>query len=200
MLLYFYYFSLSTQPVEYASKSTHKKVESPDIIQRGGYYLAIIPAVLFGLMSLLGLLISNTHMFITCALMTLMFVGLAYFVRRKFKNLYTETEDYFFLNGQHLSFQVEYDDIIDWMPFSKQIGVRDGTIENSPYICVNLKFSEPEILLRKLAEMTFAGDFKDTVGSTAEDPNREQELTDFFHKNGYSHIVEEVMQEVSLNE
>lgn len=184
----------------YDAKSTHRKVESPHIIQRIGYNMLFIPAGVVGLMVLIGALMRDTEMIIVSSVLTIVFLTLLYFTRRKFKRLYVERDKYFFLDGQYVAFQVEYEDIVDWIPLSKQVGVRDGTIEDNYYICINLKFAEPEILFRKLTEMTFAGKFKDTDGSTPDDPKREQELISFLEKNGYSHIVEEVSKEFTLTE
>lgn len=184
----------------YDFKSTHNTVESPHIVQRVGYNMMFIPTIVVGLMVLIGIIMKDTEMTIVSSVMTIIFLTLVYFTRRKFRRLYKETDEYFFLDGQYVAYQVDFEDIVDWVPFSKQIGVLDRTIENSPYICVNLKFANPEILLRKLAEMTFSGKFNQTVDSTPEDPNREQEFIDFLQKNGYEHIIEEIMQEYSLNE
>ena len=184
----------------YDAKSTHRKVESPHIIQRIGYNMLFIPAGVIGLMVLIGALMRDTEMIIVSSVLTIVFLTLLYFTLRKFKRLYVERDEYFFLDGQYVAFQVDYEDIVDWIPLSKQVGVRDGTIEDNYYICINLKFAEPEILFRKLTEMTLAGKFKDTDGSTPDDPNREQELIQFLEKNGYSHIVEEVSKEFTLTE
>ena len=183
----------------YDSKQTHKKVESPHIVQRIGYNMMFVPTVVVGLMVLIGMMLKDTEMTIVSAFFTLIFFTLLYFIRRKFRRLYREKDEYFFLDGQYIAFQVEYEDIIDWIPLSKQIGVRDGTTEDDLYICINLKFAEPEILFRKLLEMTFAGKFKNTDGSTSEDPTCEQESIDFLQKQGYGHIVEKVRQEYSVN-
>lgn len=183
----------------YDSKQTHKKVESPHIVQHIGYNMMFVPTVVVGLMVLIGMMMKDTEMTIVSSFFTLIFFALLYFIRRKFRRLYREKDKYFFLDGQYISFQVEYEDIIDWIPLSKQIGVRDGTTDDDLYICINLKFAEPEILFRKLLEMTFAGKFKNTDGSTSEDPTREQELIDLLQKQGYGHIVEKVRQEYSIN-
>lgn len=183
----------------YDSKQKHKKVESPHIVQRIGYKMMFVPTVVVGLMVLVGMRVKDTQMTIVSSFFTLIFFTLLYFIRRKFRRLYREKDEYFFLDGQYIAFQMEYEDIIDWIPLSKQIGVRDGTTEDDLYICINLKFAEPEILFRKLLEMTFAGKFKNTDGSTSEDSTREQELIDFLQKQGYGHIVEKVRQEYSLN-
>ena len=66
-----------------------------------------------------------------------------------------------------------YENITDWVPLKKQIGVLDSTQEHDVYVVVNFAFHDPEILLTKLAEMIFSGELK---------PNKEKEFAAHLEK------------------
>lgn len=193
-------FIINTIGRVHAFKSAYKKIEMPSIIQRVGYNMMFIPTIVIILLTIFSLFSDDLEFLIVCSIMTVVFLIITYFTRRKFRRLYRETEEHFIMNGQYLAFQVEYDDIVDWIPLPKQIGVLDGTREDGPYLCLHYKFADLEILLRKLAEMTFAGKFPQTDENKMDDPYREQELIDHLQKHGYGHIIEEVKQDVSLSE
>lgn len=91
--------------------------------------------------------------------------------------------------------RVYYENITDWIPLKKQIAVVDPTQREDFYVVVNFVFHDPEILLRKLTEMTFAQKFKREEGNQSDDPYREQEFIDHLEKNGYGYIIEEFLQE-----
>lgn len=131
--------------------------------------------------------------------------SLVFFTRRKFKAYYEETADYFLLGGHlrrkhHLAYHVYYENITDWVPLPKKIGVLDKTRTDNKYIYINFAFAKPEILLRELKEMTFSGKFNQTDSSQSDDPNREQEFMDHLRKNRYGHLVEEFLKEQQSSE
>ncbi len=179
-----------------ATRPPSKKVERPSIIQRLGIGAHVVLGVVMGVAILLSLLTETKEPLI---LFSIFFVGnglLYYFTRRKFKRYYEETEEWFYIKHQYIfPDHVYYENISDWIPLKKQLGLRDETQNEEYYLVVNLVFHDPEILLRKLTEMTFAGKFARTDKSHSEDPYREQEWTDFLEENGYGHIIEEFLNE-----
>lgn len=131
----------------------------------------------------------DTEMTIVSAIIGFgIFTPIVYFTRRKFKKYYEENEDYFYLHEQYLVNRVYYENITDWVPLKKQIGVLDSTQEHDVYVVVNFAFHDPEILLTKLAEMIFAGKLK---------KKNEKEFIDHLEKNGYGYIVEPYLKDFS---
>lgn len=176
----------------FTNRPVKKKVEIPSKVQRIGLGVQAVLLVLMALMALLGFVMRDAEMAIVSSVVTLIFATIVYFTRRKFKKFYEETDDSFTLKNDYIIYEVEYENIADWAALPKQIGVLDKTREGDYYICVNLAFAEPEILLRKLAEMTLAGKFEQSDTSQPDDPHREQELLNHLKKNGYGYIVEEL--------
>lgn len=81
-----------------------------------------------GFHALLGVIMRDTEMTIVSAIIGLgIFTPIVYFTRRKFKKYYEENEDYFYLHEQYLVNRVYYENITDWVPLKKQIGVLDST-------------------------------------------------------------------------
>src|SRR5699024_7975748 len=116
------------------------------------------------------------------------------------KAYYEETADHFLLAGHrrknhHFVYCVYYENIIDWVPLSKRIGVLDKTRIDNKYIYINFAFSKPEILLKELTEMTFSGKFNQADSSQSDDSNREQEFINHLRKNHYGHLIDEFLKE-----
>lgn len=137
----------------------------------------------------------DAEMAIVSSVMTIVFAAILFGTRRKFKKYYEEYEEHFWLKDQYVVDRFYYENITDWIPLKKQIGVLDKTQLEDRYVVVNLVFHDPEILLTKLIEMTFEGRFKHNDQNQTNDPNREQELVEHLKKNGYGHIVEGFLKE-----
>jgi hypothetical protein len=182
---------LNTSRLFFARKDYGVKVEMPSKIQRLGLGVQVVMTYLIGFMALLGFVMKDSEMAIVSSVMTLIFATVVFFTRRKFKKYYEEENDSFYLNHQYSVEPVYYENITDWIPLRKQIGVLDETQADKGYVCVNFAFSKPETLLKKLAEMTFSGKFKQTDPEQADDPHREQEFIEHLEKNGYGYIVDE---------
>jgi len=188
-------FILNTIRLFFARRSIKKRVEMPSKTQRVSLGVLVFLTSLIGFMALLGLIMNNAEMGIVNSVITLIFAALVFFVRRKYKGFYEETTDSFVLKDEYRTFQVDYENIVDWVLLPKQIGVLDKTQPENKYICVNLVFSDPEVLLKKLSEMTFSGKFDQTDKSQTDDSNREQEFIKHLQKNGYGYLVEKSLKE-----
>lgn len=140
-------------------KSLKNRIEMPNKIQRIGLSLLVAITALFTFMAVLGLLMRHAEMATVTSVLTVVMGLLTYFTCRKFKRFYSETDEYFEMKDEFQTYHVRYEEITDWKPLSKQIGILDPTELEDKYICVNRVFSDPEILLRKIAEMTFADKF-----------------------------------------
>lgn len=183
-------FVLNTVRRYLAHKSVQRKVELPSKIQRIGLKVQLFLPFITAPLAIMGFVLQDIGFAIASLVLTLAFVVITFFTYRKFKKIYEENDEYFLLNGQYFIHVVRYENIIDWVPLDKQIGVLDKTKEEDVYYCVNLNYSNPKILLEKLAEMTFSGKF-----NASDDKNHEQELINFLQKHGYGNILEEFSKE-----
>lgn len=172
------------------TRALKNKVEMPNRIQRVALGIQTFIVYLFLFMAIIGVVMKDAEMAIVPLVLTVIAGTIVYFTRRKFKKYYEETDEYFYLNGQYQVDYIYYENITDWVPLKKQIGVLDPTQSEDQYVIVNFVFHDPEILLEKLANMTFAGKFEQADESKMNDPLRKQEFIDHLKKNGYGHIVE----------
>lgn len=60
---------------------------------------------------------------------------------------------------------------------------------------MNIKICKPEILLRKIVDMAFAGHFH-VQDATSQDPYRKFETVNYITNNGYTYLVEDYMQQL----
>jgi hypothetical protein len=190
LFIFLLIFILNTIRFLFGSRDRNNKIERPSSIQRIALGIQAALAILIALMVLIGIIMKDSEMIIASSVMFLIFATIVFGTRRKFKKFYEEYEEYFFLDQQYVVDRIYYENITDWIPLRKRIGVLDPTQPKDVYIVVNFAFHDPEILLKHLAEMTFSGKFKQTDGSQSNDPYREQEFINHLQKNGYGHIVE----------
>lgn len=195
LFVFIFIFILNSFLNYYRRKTSKNNVEMPSKVQRIGISIQVVMTALMVFCVILGLLLSQTEMTIVFFVISVIFVFILFGMRRKFKKFYSESSHSFELGDEYRTFNVKYEDIIDWKLSKKQIGVLDKTKEDKQYIFVNLAFSEPEIFLRKMTEMTFAGKFRQSEDVQTEDPNRKQEWVNFLEKNGYGHLLEEYAKE-----
>lgn len=179
----------------FARIEINNNLERPTKFQRFFLGVQVFITLLMGFMAFLGFVMKDAEMAIVSSVLTVIFLAILFGMRRKFKNYYEEYEEYFWLKDQYAVDRIYYENITDWIPLKKQIGVLDATQLENRYIVVNLVFHDPEILLKKLAEMTFSGKFKQTAQNYAGDPNREQAFIEHLEKNGYGYIVEEYLRD-----
>lgn len=153
--------------------------------------LTIFSAIFTGL----GLIIQETEMTIVFLVLTLIFTAIILFLRRQYDISYQENTEYFIVRAQKKEYQVSYDDIVDWQPAYNEIKVLDETHSDKNYIRVNIAMFKPEILLRKIVEMTFDGKFHTTDDLYFDDPTRENEIINYLIQNNYGYLVEDYAKE-----
>lgn len=195
LVIFIVMFVMTTLRFIFQGISVKNRIETPSKFQRFFLGVQVVLTGMMGFFTLIGLLMKDAEMIIMFLVMTVISSAILYGIRRKFKRYYEENEDSFFLNGQYMVDRVYYENITDWIPLKKQIGVVDPTQREDFYVMVNFSFHDPEILLRKLTDMTFAQKFKREDGSQSDDPYREQEFTNHLEKNGYGYIIKEFLQE-----
>lgn len=173
------------------NKSPKKTLRMPTTVQKIGLYVLIVLTFLMVLLVIVGLLTGTNEMWIVSAIIAVIFGTLIYFSRRKFNSFYEENDEYFILKDEYWAFKMYYDDISDWSTTSKEIGVYGPTENEKLYIYINYSYAEPEILLRKLTEMTLDGKFYKENPANRNDPNRIEELKAHLQKNNYDYILDQ---------
>lgn len=164
-------------------------IEYPAKLQRGGHKVMIVLNFLAVLLVITGYFSGDFEFLIVSIVMLIVFLLITYFTRRKFRRYYEETDTHFVLKGQHEYVTVEYENIIDWIPLKKKIGIKDKTQYSDRYITVQYKYSDPEILLKNLSKMVEAGQFQKTDSAEVNDPNRKQEFINHLKQNDYGDLV-----------
>lgn len=134
--------------------------------------------------------------------MAMVFGGLAVFmgamtfiIIRAHNTSYEENDTYFILTIRNQEYKVYYENIVDWKPSYNEIALLDKTRSDREYIKVNIKIFKPEILLRKIADMAFAGKFC-VQGGHSQDPYRKVETVNYIANHGYTYLVEDYLQEI----
>lgn len=194
LFIFILMFVLTTLRFLFAGRARNNKIEKPSFIQRFALGAQVAVTALMAFMVFMGLILKDSEMIIVGSVIVIIFAAILFGTRRKFKRFYRENEEYFYLDQQYVVDRVYYEDITDWIPLRKRIGVLDPLQAEDTYVVVNFAFHDPEILLTHLAEMTFAGKFKQSDEDKSDDPYREQEFIDHLQKNGYGHIVERFIE------
>lgn len=152
----------------------------------------VVLTALSALLIILGLVIGETGMAITFLVITLAFSGVIMILRREYDMSYQENSEYFILKAKGKEYKVSYENIVDWQPSFNEIKILDETRADEEYISVNIKILEPEILLQKIVEMTFAGKFQHFDSGV--DPMRENEIINYLAENNYRYLVEDYVE------
>lgn len=146
--------------------------------------------------ALLGFFMKEIEMAIVFGCLSLLFLFIIIILKRAHDTSYQENDEYFILTVRNKEYQVFYENIIDWQPAYNEIALLDKTNPDEAYIKVNLKIFKPEILLRKIADMAFAGKFHSLEQKYLDDPNREVETVNYLVNNNYGYLVEDYVQEI----
>ncbi len=178
-----------------AKPKAQDNVQTPGTFDRLIYWIILVIAVLSTILMGLGWIMGEREMAIVFSVLTLAFWGIIALLKREYNMSYQENEAYFVLNAKGKEYKVYYEDIIDWAPSLNEIQLLDQTKEDKKYIRVNISMLHPEILLRRIVEMTFAGKFQHEKLMDLEDPNREYELVQFLDSYNYSHLVEDYVKQ-----
>jgi hypothetical protein len=177
------------------------KPEQNEGVQRAGKFDIFLKrlitgvAIFSGFFTLLGVVMGEIEMTIVFLVMTLIFTGIVFLLRREYNMSYQENDEFFLLEVRGEEYKVFYKDIVDWQPSFNEIEVLDETRADGKYIRVNIAIFKPEILLQKIVEMTFAGKFSYfEPGVLQGDPMRKDEIVNYLMDNNYSYLVDDYVE------
>lgn len=179
------------------------KVSEDGVQQPGGFdrfLLNLITGltIFVGLMAVMGVLIRETEMAFVFGVMTLIFLAIMMWLRHEYKMTYLENDAFFVYNHKNKEYKVYYEDIDNWAPGHKEIKISDKTKPDDDLIRVNIAMIKPNILLRKIADMTFAGKYEVPGEIDHPDPKREYEIINFLIQNNYGHLVEDYAEQLNI--
>lgn len=173
-------------------------VQKPGGFDRFLMWVILACAIVVGLLAFIGILSGETEMAIVTTVITLVLVAVNVWLRHEYNLTYEENEDYFIAMIKGKEYKVYYDDIEDWKPGHKEILIADKT-KPDDYVKVNISIFKPNILLRKMADKTFAGKFATpNAPANSPDPNREYELINFLKAYNYRHLVKDEATRLGL--
>lgn len=158
------------------------KVQKPGMFVTFFKRVMIAVTIICALFSVLGSLINELEMAIVFAVVMLICLLITVGIQRKYDITYQETDEYFILTVKGNEYKVFYDDIAHWQWGTGEIFVQEKGWEEGQYTAVSCILFRPEILITRIAEMTFAGKFKRVDGVYPDesvypnDPTREKEL------------------------
>lgn len=154
--------------------------------------VVLLAVVILGTLTAIGM--DDIEMTIAFGVLLTIFLVLFYFIQRKYDIAYQEKEEYFLLRLWKREYKVHYDDIIDWRPSIHGITVLDESQLEKGYIDVKMAVLKPEILLRKVAEMTFEGKFPRRDDQKPEDPLKKTEMVNFLTIAGYDYLIRDYLK------
>ena len=189
-------------------QSVRSKVYKPAIennVQKPGTLERVIANVLlfisiFSLFfAIIGFIMAEMEMGTVFTVMSVIFISVTILIKRAHNMSYQETDTYFILQTGKQSQKVYYENIVDWEAGYNEIEVLDQMNVDGKYVRVNIKIFAPEILLRKLADMTFEGKFYQEEQVYMNDPNRKVEFIRYLTQNKYGYLVEDYIKQIENN-
>lgn len=191
VLILIIYWVTTTIRHKLAKPKETKNVQTPGKFDNFLLKLLTVIAVFSAIFMIIGLAIRETEMAIAFLVLTLVFIGIVWFLKSKYNISYQEDSESFLLKTKKKEVQVFYKDIVDWQPGFNEIKILDETKSKNEYIRVNIAMLKPETLLRKIVEMTFEGKFYNADDDYFDDPTRQYEIVNFLTNNNYGYLVED---------
>lgn len=198
---YYIFIIILILAVQQLARFIRKKMANPDTedgVQKPGqldhFILKLIKFLTYigVFFTIIGLIAREMEMTIVFLVLTLIFAGIVWLLKREYNMTYQENTEYFILSAKNKEYKVFYKDIVDWFPGFNEIEILDKTRTDNRYVQVNIAMLKPEILLQTLLEMTFDKQFSKVNPMPADDdPYRKQELIDFLVSNHYEYLIEE---------
>lgn len=186
------------------NKRIHNPINKNGIQKPGkltGYItkMIIIFDVLFFIILILGIIAKEKEMILVSGGLSIFTLGIIFFLKRAYDITYQETNEYFIVTSGKRKYQVRYDDIVNWKATYNEISVLDKNQADEKFVRVNMVLFKPEILLRKIADMTFHGKFKRQKDTFFKDPNRELEIVNYMVNMKYAYLIEDYVEKVETN-
>src|SRR5699024_28516 len=196
VLILIVYWVTTTIRHKLAKPKETKNVQTPGKFDNFLLKLLIVIAVFSAIFMIIGLAIREIEMAIAFLVLTLVFIGIVWFLKSKYNISYQEDSESFLLKTKKKEVQVFYKDIVDWQPGFNEIKILDKSMSDKDYIRVNIAMLKPEILLREIAEMTFEGKFYSADDDYFDDPTKKYEIVNFLTNNNYEYLVEDYVDQI----
>lgn len=184
-------------------KSYTHKVQKPGQLMTFFSRVMLILSILCAGFTLLGAMMKNTEMAVVFAVITIISTLLTWGIKRKYDFTYQETDEYFIVTRRKKTYKVYYKDISHWQWGIYDIYIQDRYRPEGDFIGVSVSLFKPEILLTKITEKVFAGEFPRIDGLYPDDtvypgdPLRKKEIVRCLTQAGYSYLIPEYIDALS---
>ena len=184
--------------------SMSKKLHKPNVeggVQKTGKltgflvkFFILIDVLLVG-MFLIGLTGKVYDLAVVSGILVIVLTGIIVLLKHSYNMSYQENNKGLILKKGNTEYKVLLDNIVDWKPGFNEIGILDKSRSDGKFVNINITILRPEILLRRLADMTFEGKFHTDDKKYFEDPNRERELLYFLVNNKYDYLIKDYIKD-----
>lgn len=172
-------------------------VRSPGKLEKFVLNLFIFIDGLLVSMLLLNIFMKDIEMVLVSGGLAVFIFAIILILKHAYRTSYQENAEYFILKSKKKEYHVFYENIIEWDSSFNEIGVLDKSKIDEDFIKVNIVIFKPEILLRKIADMTFADTFHSLDGTHLEDPHRKTELVNYLIYYNYGYLVNDYIKKLN---
>lgn len=157
-------------------------------------FFILMDVLLVG-MFLLSLVGKIYDMAVVSGIFVIVLTGIIVLLKHSYNMSYQENNKGLILKKGNTEYKVLLDNIVDWKPGFNEIGILDKSRSDGKFVNINITILRPEILLRRLADMTFEGKFRTDDKKYLEDSNREKELLYFLINNKYDYLIKDYIKD-----
>lgn len=176
----------------YGKGKYSQDVQKPRQLKSFFTKMMMIFTVFSGVIAVLGAIGGEFEMAAVFSVMSIIFLVMSYFMRRKFDMTYQETDEYFILKDGQKEYKVFYENIVYWQWGVSEIFLLDGKRSDEEYISIRFDYFNPEILLRTVAEMTFDDRFpRRDFDVYPDDSMKKKEMVHLLKHTDYYYLMED---------
>lgn len=202
VLISLFIFSIILNTISFIHRKATQKGYTHKV-QKPGMFVTFFKRIMVGvtiicaLFAALGSIMNDLEMAIVFAVVMVICSLITTAIQRKYDITYQETDEYFVLTVKDYEYKVYYNDIAHWQWGLGEISVQEESWSEHDFVTISCRLFKPEILITKVAEMTFAGKFSRRDGVYADDsvyPNdtmREKELIQCMKHDRYYYLIED---------
>lgn len=206
VLISLFIFSIILNTISFIHRKATQKSYTHKV-QKPGMFVTFFKRVMIGvtiicaLFAALGSIMNDLEMAIVFAVIMVICSLITTAIQRKYDITYQETDEYFVLTIKGYEYKVYYNDIAHWQWGPGEISVQEESWSEHDFVTISCRLFKPEILITKIAEMTFSGKFLRIDGIYPDDsvyPDdsmREKELIRMTKHDGYYYLIEDLVKE-----
>ena len=181
---------------KFSKPRVENQQQKPGKLQRLALIILISVTIIFALMAILGIVMNEIQMGFISGVLALVMSATSMYINSSLKTSYEENEEFFGIKVKNKENKLFYKDISNWDTSLNEMIVYGPPEQNTQPLKINVVFFKPELLLRKIADMTFEGKFLHAHNKVSNDLNREKEIVNFLVSNQYGYLVEDYSEKI----